>query len=868
LRIKDFGELSRTELSQLVNKGTLYPMDKKNNKLALRMNYSTKQTIKQLLVVRLQLVVVLSCVGLALVGQMPDSSGGWLACPAVVVSLRRVRGGGKGTKRTRPTSSCGCCGGGSGWGPGWRVAAGRSLMLGLWWLASGQPGSGWLIGLPWLIWLWQHSRWVWPGLGWPAEWRLLGWLLWQGQRLVLISYLGWLVESWLRGGSFEECLSGSWPVSLGCVVCGRREPWVQVERRADGSYYGELCGHFSLTVAGDEPFRMRLLILFLRLLEVAGPERVIGRTRDDRAPFVRQTQIAAWFEVPQPNVSRWERYWLAGNWADLLSLKTAEILTAEVRAQIIAVCAAFPWWGLKQVYAHLRQQGQAISHSQVRQVFEESGWGQLRQELQRRYQLSGASIRPRDGWLVSQLLSQVETLVARLEAREMLTPQEQLSLTEVQTLAAAAGITAPPLVKALPWLLRVEQVLFGQWQAVTDDQVRCTYCGSTQVVRKSNQPRLKRYCDTQGQVQTVEVYRYYCRNRACDKGSFTHLPPGLTPYSPYRTETKLLALQMYGWGYSTYRRTGQALGVSSMTVYVWVSTWGHELLPMAALFGLVKSSGVVGVDEKYVLVPKNDKPAEKMKRWMYVYLAVDVYTYDLLHIALYAHNDKHNALAFLLALGAKGYRPRVIVTDLRRDYGGDIARAFPQANHHECIFHALQDVGRTCRKLYGPDYAQTQPKVELLRQDIGQIFQAKTKRTAQNRYDQVMAKREQFVRDKAEAVAIFDFLERHWPQLVNAIESDLIPKTNNAVEMVIRRFDQHYQNFCGFENIQSAQLYLAVFEKLYRFTPFSDDAQPTIRGKCPLELAGYDISQMPMTALCQGLSLDWPLELTQNDVPN
>jgi hypothetical protein len=86
--------------------------------------------------------------------------------------------------------------------------------------------------------------------------------------------------------------------------------------------------------------------------------------------------------------------------------------------------------------------------------------------------------------------------------------------------------------------------------------------------------------------------------------------------------------------------------------------------------------------------------------------------------------------------------------------------------------------------------------------------------------------------------------------------------------MVIRRFDQHYQNFCGFENIETAQLYLVVFEKLYCFTPFSNDAQPAIRGKCPLQLAGYDISQMPMATLCHGLSPDWPLEVAQHDVPN
>jgi hypothetical protein len=117
----------------------------------------------------------------------------------------------------------------------------------------------------------------------------------------------------------------------------------------------------------------------------------------------------------------------------------------------------------------------------------------------------------------------------------------------------------------------------------------------------------------------------------CDKKSFTNLPPGLVPYSRHRVETHLLAVQMYAWGYSTYRRTGMALGVAGMTVYRWVSAWGYELLPVAALFGVVKCSGVVGIDEKYVLVPKNDKPEGEMRRWMYVYFAVDVYTYDLLH---------------------------------------------------------------------------------------------------------------------------------------------------------------------------------------------------------------------------------------------
>ena len=98
------------------------------------------------------------------------------------------------------------------------------------------------------------------------------------------------------------------------------------------------------------------------------------------------------------------------------------------------------------------------------------------------------------------------------------------------------------------------------------------------------------------------------------------------------------------------------------------------------------------------------------------------------------------------------------------------------------------------------------------------------------------------------------------PGSANSIDSSLIPATNNTVERVIGRFDQHYQNFCGFESIADAQRYLAVFEKVYRCTPFSQDAQPAVRGKCPLQLAGYDISQLPMATICAGLSIVWPVQ--------
>jgi len=133
----------------------------------------------------------------------------------------------------------------------------------------------------------------------------------------------------------------------------------------------------------------------------------------------------------------------------------------------------------------------------------------------------------------------------------------------------------------------------------------------------------------------------------------------------------------------------------------------------------------------------------------------------------------------------------------------------------------------------------------------------------------VLALRQDYVQTLPEATALFDFLERHWPKLANSIGTSTIPATNNTAELVIRRFDQPYQNFCGFASIADAQGYLAIFEKLYRFTPFSQDAQPRIRGKSPLQLAGYDVASWPMATLCAGLSIMWPMQTAEvTDVPN
>jgi transposase-like protein len=719
--------------------------------------------------------------------------------------------------------------------------------------------------LPWVGWLWKGIGLGWPGLGRQPLYQGVGWVWARASGLSLLGLgLVWLDQQLplFVGGGVGGLLAGL------CLPSGENQPSVEVAQDEAGVYQVRLSGEFEMQVDGQVEFYKRMLVIFLGQLEVPGQIRSSRRTRDGRTPFVRQEQLGAWFGVPHPVISGWYNYWLKQDWRRMLSQKRGEVLTLEVQQAVIESWVKFPWWPARALWQHLRRQGRRITLNQVKQVGRESGWNSLRQALGGMYLISPGSFRPRDEWLTEQLLAQVQRLLEQLAAWGGLPPEERMRLADLEAMCEELELSPAVVRRPLPWMLQLEHWLFGHWELVEDGPIHCIYCGSTDVSRKSRQPRLKKYVDEKGEIQTVEVYRYYCHDAACQYRSFTNLPPNLLPYSRWTLNHHLAALQSYEWMHSIYRCSGQMLGVSKMTAYRWVSGFGYELLPVAALFGVVRSSGVVGIDEKYVLVPKNDKPESKMKRWMYVYFAVDCYTYDLLHIDIYPYNTKRSGQAFLLALRAKGYQPRVIVTDMRVDYSGLISRVFPKAIHHECIFHALQELHQCLQEIYGADYPQTQPDVEILSQKIDHIFQARTKRTAHRRYQKVLAQREAFVAQTPEAETIFAFLERHWPKLVNAIQSRIIPTTNNATEEVIRIFTQHYKTFCGFENIESARLYLAVFEKVYRLTPFSDDAQQRIRGKCPLELAGYEVQKLPMTQLFRGLALQWPVPAFQELVPN
>ena len=199
------------------------------------MQYITKRSIVQLVRVRLHVLVVFSIVVLALMGHMLDSQVGWITCPVqrVSVASRGQRCMGWGGQGHGGCSLAGRC-----WlylARSWHLPLLRSLLLWGLWPFSGRSGPVWIGMVPWLVWLWQGMRVLWPWLGRQPEWRGMMWLLWQGQRLLMIGYLGLAMGSLLRlaGADVPRPVvlgmanGGSAPLVLGlgrlvCVVAKSR----------------------------------------------------------------------------------------------------------------------------------------------------------------------------------------------------------------------------------------------------------------------------------------------------------------------------------------------------------------------------------------------------------------------------------------------------------------------------------------------------------------------------------------------------------------------------------------------------------------------------------------------------------------------
>jgi hypothetical protein len=295
-------------------------------------------------------------------------------------------------------------------------------------------------------------------------------------------------------------------------------------------------------------------------------------------------------------------------------------------------------------------------------------------------------------------------------------------------------------------------------------------------------------------------------------------------------------------------RVAALTGRSKAAVYRGLRTLARaveELDPFPAALGF---SGVLGLDEKWLRIPKSFSKEDRAqgKRWRYAHFAVDAVTGDLLHVDVFEASDADNVRAFLVAVRARGIRPKVVVTDMLAAYDNAVREVFgPDVRHHWCLFHHLQAVRHRLREKCGADWRKEPLLCELVRR-VDRIYDCRDRRTARRRLAAALAMRSELRAHHEAALGLLDTLELRFPNVVDFIGHPLTPRTNNATERLIRAFCRHYDGMAGLESIETARIQLRLFRFFYRLTPWHDAARARERGLCPLERAGFQVRGIPV----------------------
>jgi len=279
----------------------------------------------------------------------------------------------------------------------------------------------------------------------------------------------------------------------------------------------------------------------------------------------------------------------------------------------------------------------------------------------------------------------------------------------------------------------------------------------------------------------------------------------------------VLVFVLYSSGLS-YAVIGGWVGVDASTICRWLepfSAWGWVWLQQQRPC----FSGQVAVDEKHIKIGG--------VTW-YLFVAVDSVSRLPLHINFYPSNGEWYCRTFLLELKAKGYHPRVIVTDGWDGYIKAIEKAFFHAHHQLCRFHLIRSVFRRMKKITFFD-----AEVSAM---VGNLFHTSDPRTVRRRLDTLTETLSEL--GKAWVVeGLTAKLEQVLPAVGNPARW---PSTSNPAEWFFRDFERLvYLRKGPFHDEKSARKLTGLFVLGYVF-------RMGLQGQaCPLERAQVDVSSIP-----------------------
>lgn len=267
-------------------------------------------------------------------------------------------------------------------------------------------------------------------------------------------------------------------------------------------------------------------------------------------------------------------------------------------------------------------------------------------------------------------------------------------------------------------------------------------------------------------------------------------------------------------------------------------------------------SGILVADGKVVRV--YDAVIERMDRstiseneitWMHKQrwlVGVDHGTGDLPHHDLAEEEGRIEWVMFFRQLKAIGYPLTAVISDGNEDipraarfvYGSHIV-------HQLCTRHFIEGLGR----ILPPDddtHRAERQRLEVLITMIQRVIEADTIEEAAGRLVELTAYR-RTIRSRTATVIVNRFKDAKVELCAHLLHPHLgLPHTNNDAENLIRQLNARLKTIGRFMRHQYARDYCNAWAFLRRFTPFTDCCKERRErnGKCPLQLAGVDTSNI------------------------
>ncbi len=380
-----------------------------------------------------------------------------------------------------------------------------------------------------------------------------------------------------------------------------------------------------------------------------------------------------------------------------------------------------------------------------------------------------------------------------------------------------------------------------------DEKICCPECGEFQTSRKSKTPQSQIVNDPRSNKSlSVNTFRFYCNNSACYRKTFCATADGshvLQEHS-YGQICTILRLVMGLSG--SYHSVAGILGMSKSSTFDKLTLLASMTEFWSEILGTLRFSGTLCIDEKFIKVAQL-RSSKGSRCFAYLFFAVDPASYDLLHIDVFPTRDSDSVEVFLTAIKAQGISPNVIMTDLFSGYDKAIRNVFGRrVTITKCLFHFQKNVHKHLADQFG--HKDVSPIATMLKNDIFFVTRAKSRKTLRHRFRDLMRLKPQYLIREPKLLPMFRCLENYIPHLLRALEHQHVwILTNNPCEIVIRRFNQRYKLMAGFKSFHTASRHAKLFQIFHRFSPFTSDAQDHIKGRTPLQIAGYQgIEHMPL----------------------